>query len=353
MANIKYIPVYLVGSPMLSTKYRYKGKPVNNIENNSENIYPYMLISVYHAMEKTNNFRQEYNISDNVFIFGDSGGFQNMTLGAKLEPLDVLRWQEKNCNAGFIFDNPIFQNDDKNIIETKQVATVNNAFIALNNRTTNMELIAVIQGHSPNFIDSCIDLYEQHGGLSKFDRISIGGLVPIAGNIDLLCKIVIYFIYKVKNYNKPIHFLGISNEKIIYILTYLSKLLDINITFDSSSPFSGARFGDYYLSLKQKVSYNDKNITKRVTTATPLLQQAIKDNEPLWLLGSLSTLHNLIVFEEEYQRINNMDLQELEKHIYPQHKHIIEMTLKYGGRYMRSIYPEVVNDSKQYSIYDF
>jgi queuine/archaeosine tRNA-ribosyltransferase len=112
--------------------------------------YPFMLVSTYFGL-KVPNFRDElkkYDLMDNFLIFGDSGGFQNYSMNANLNPIDVLRWQEKNCDIAATFDYPIGPDDNNNKIKEKQIKTVDNAYMALNNKQTNIKIYAAVQGHS-------------------------------------------------------------------------------------------------------------------------------------------------------------------------------------------------------------
>jgi hypothetical protein len=63
-----------------------------------------MLVSAFYGLKWKDNFRQYYNMPDDFIIIGDSGGFQNMTMNANLDPIEVLRWQEKHCQIGLSFD---------------------------------------------------------------------------------------------------------------------------------------------------------------------------------------------------------------------------------------------------------
>jgi hypothetical protein len=64
--------------------------------------YPYALISYYHWHARRFRFDPE------VFLFGDSGGYSAASVGAKIDPHSVIRWQVTNCVTGPILDIPPF-----------------------------------------------------------------------------------------------------------------------------------------------------------------------------------------------------------------------------------------------------
>ena len=63
--------------------------------------YPNALLSHYHWRAE-----RRLRLADDVFIFGDSGGFSVATQGAFIDPLDAILWQLKHCDVGPILDHP-------------------------------------------------------------------------------------------------------------------------------------------------------------------------------------------------------------------------------------------------------
>lgn len=43
------------------------------------------------------------------FVLGDSGGFSIVSRGASMDPVDVIRWQIRNCTVGVILDVPPYR----------------------------------------------------------------------------------------------------------------------------------------------------------------------------------------------------------------------------------------------------
>jgi hypothetical protein len=67
--------------------------------------YPRILISYFHWN------RTKFVFPEEGYVFGDSGGFSIMSLGANVDPRDVLAWQARSTNAGLILDVPPFADD--------------------------------------------------------------------------------------------------------------------------------------------------------------------------------------------------------------------------------------------------
>jgi len=64
--------------------------------------YPHALISFFHWRSHQRIFTPD------VHIFGDSGGYSIATVGAEIDPIEVMWWQIKNCSTGCILDVPPF-----------------------------------------------------------------------------------------------------------------------------------------------------------------------------------------------------------------------------------------------------
>ena len=76
-------------------------------EKNSFFIYPYIMMSYAHH-SKVDNVRDMYKIPDDYTIYLDSGGFSQYDDDKDFDPIDVLKWHEKNtANVCFSLDNPI------------------------------------------------------------------------------------------------------------------------------------------------------------------------------------------------------------------------------------------------------
>jgi tRNA-guanine family transglycosylase len=359
--NLKYVPANMPGCQMMSN-LKYVPASVGAIHNayksceyipcsssaapgpsgvTEENVfklswweeqsffkYPYMLITAFYGMKWKDNFREFFNIPDDFVIIGDSGGFQNMTMNANLDPIEVLRWQEKHCQIGLTFDLPIM-NDTIEQIKRKQEGTAKNAAIAFNNRKNkNLKLYAVFQGHTINQQNYMEECYNNNIPLNEFDGIAIGGLVPISGNTEKLITVLTLFCYKVKDYNLPVHFFGLSGNKIMPYIMYLSKTFNLHITFDSSSYGAGAirrEFwkgnGDAKINV-MKEHFDTIPCDCPVCNKVKHWKEYQKDGS---LAGGLISLHNL------YQTIKFVETsQNKEPILNPKYKKFIDVMKEFG-----------------------
>jgi tRNA-guanine family transglycosylase len=308
---ITYIPANLPG---IMDHFSNIDKSLNNklfwFLDNSIEKYNYLLISTYYGLQ-FEDFRKRLNIADDVIVYGDSGGFQNFSLNACMDPMQVLRWQEKNCDIGFTFDYPLAITDTKEQIKTKQKGTVDNAYIALNNRINpNLKLYAAIQGHTVDELNFIFDLYEQNKDFDKFDGFGFGGFGSVNKNFDTLFLAIVNMFERTKKYNKPMHFFGISSFKTVSLINYLSKYYKKIITFDSSTFSIGARNRIYYLegkvpfsgiTLNEKTSFKEFPCNCNVCRSFKLSEVV---NEKF--IGVILSYHNFNLMKNKFIMMNEL-----------------------------------------------
>ncbi len=340
MSNINFIPANLPGVPYMNNS-KHKQFKLSWWEENSFYYYPYMLISAFYGIQHK-DFRKKFNISDDFIIIGDSGGFQNMTQNANLNKLNVLRWQEENCQIGLTFDEPILGNDSEKIKLKKQINTVKNAYYALDNKKKkDFKLYAVFQGHSLDEQKTIHDAYKEEGDITKFDGFAIGGMVPIAGNTCLITKILLTFIDNVKQYKKPLHFFGISGNKLLPLLIYLQLKLNIPITFDSSS-FGGGAIRREFLFENNKLFFgrNKNHNLKEIPCNCPVCKLCLiddfesKDSKS----GGLISLHNLykIIYNIEKLKSLSTDINLFKDYIKKNYPEKVNMLIDYIDEYFEN-----------------
>jgi len=321
-------------------------------EENSFFRYPCLLITAFYGMKWKDNFRDFFNIPDDFIIIGDSGGFQNMTQNANLNPIDVLRWQEKHCQIGLTFDLPLMD-DDYKTIKYKQEQTAKNAGIAFNNRQNKkLKLYAVFQGHSLEQQKYMIKCYNDNISLDKFDGIAIGGLVPIACDTERLIIVLTTFCYNIKDYNLPVHFFGLSGNKIAPYIIYLEKVFGLQITFDSSSYGAGAIRREFWKGNGlEKIKVQETNLDK-IPCDCPVCSvvQDWKEYQKNGSLpGGLISLHNL------YQTIQYIEtLKTKSPELNPKYKKFIDIMKGFGPDKAFQILDKIPEEtSTQGTIFDF
>jgi len=258
--------------------------------------YPYLLVSAFYGISEGMNFRELYKIPDDVMLFGDSGGFQIVTMGKYINPIDVLRWQEANCQIGLILDCPpydiapdTFFFGNLKDFDLNMKRTADNTNIAYNNRKTDMKLVGVVQGDNWDRLTKWFNNMNQN-----MDGWSIK---PNPSYEPL--KVAMAGAFAIENFpDKPLHILQVSGINTMAIAVYISKYFKPQVTFDSSSYARGAMGREYLIpfSLSQKLIFgNNGHRVDKLPCMCPVCS-VIKPEE-LWAEGSmpgaLISLHNL------------------------------------------------------------
>lgn len=254
-----------------------------------------MLVSAYYFM-KDPNFREHYKIPrENFNLVIDSGGFQKMSLGGECDKRRVLEWQEKNGDVALSYDTPLGPDDRTSSIRDKQSETAKNAYFMIDEaQKPSVKKYAVFHGRNLSELDNMFSLYKENGDLSKFDGYAIGSLVPVAGNVSLITRILTIFIEKLKEeldsgyktaWHKPIHIFGLSSRNMIPIFAYLSRTYNIDISFDSNSFCNNDLRGDFIVNFEQnksvfldnRNSIKNKRKIKRIPCACPVCKNQLID----------------------------------------------------------------------------
>ncbi|QDP57872.1 MAG: hypothetical protein Unbinned1693contig1002_16 [Prokaryotic dsDNA virus sp.] len=227
-------------------KYGYRH---NLFTKKSVYYYPYFLISAYYGRVVKDITKE---VEEDCYIFGDSGGFQNVTLQANLDPLEILKWQENNCSAGLILDQPPFERIEgsaqfgKCSMKTFNKSlnkTIENAKLALKNRSNpKFKLFGVIQGDDQKrrekWFNAMRDVEKECG---EFD----GWALSPKPSIDIK-EIAQHMILLHNNkIDKPMHVLQVTGFETMAIVAYLSTKFKSYVTVDSSSFSIGRRYGSY------------------------------------------------------------------------------------------------------------
>ncbi len=304
--ELVYIPSILL-SEKLYTSNIHDEQPAS--WNNNIWRYNKILVSAYHAKE-VDNVKEKFNFNDDMFILGDSGGFQVVTLGGNITQKEVIEWQKRNCTAGLILDRPpYYYGGGANFsgTPTKQFfneclnKTYNNAKYAIENKE-DLFLYGVIQGET--YSQMC-EWYEKIHSLEN-DNLKFDGwaLSPKPSNDPV--KIALYGIL-VHEYNisTPIHILQVSSKGGIIVSALLRYQLQRVVTIDSSTSTVSARYGSIINPIHPGAILNIKDLLKNngekgwfcncpICKALDISIDKIKSNEYMKYLN----LHNL------YQIVN-------------------------------------------------
>jgi tRNA-guanine family transglycosylase len=200
--------------------------------------YGIFLVSAYYGL---GNKKHIEGVRDDVFILGDSGGFQQLTLGKNYDRDIVLNWQEENCTAGMIKDYPCLPEDNTETLYKKQELTCTDALWMLDNRKR-VKLYDIYFGNSIKDFERMHSLYQG----ANFDGHALGSLPPIAPNTALILSRILSII-NVVGTDKPIHVLGASGVSTTPVLHYMAHKFKVELTYDSSSFSYGSRRRQYRL----------------------------------------------------------------------------------------------------------
>lgn len=300
-----YIPA--IGREILTV---LKRNPEINIFGD-EGVYSYdfFLISAYYNMNK--NDIQD-GLRDDIFILGDSGGFQQLTLGKNFSRDKVLDWQERNCTAGMIKDYPCLPDDNLSLMNEKQDKTVEDALWMLDNRKEIM-LYSIYFGNEVKDFERMHDLYSG----AEFDGLSLGSLPAIAPKPGLILSRIMYMI-NVVGTKKPIHILGVSNFDLLAAIHYMAHKMKVEITYDSSSYANGSKFRKYRIpfDIKRHVILSNRDRDTCKLTELPCMcpicsnidiDIALSDGS---FAGVLFDLHNLYIILSYVKTLNSLVKEE-------------------------------------------
>jgi hypothetical protein len=99
-----YLPAFGMCSPnsyLLSNQWASSEMSSMDLRlRGTEAFHPYALASYWYWR------RQQFEWEPEHFIFGDSGGFSAMTLGAQIDPRESFSWQIRYCTVGAVLDTP-------------------------------------------------------------------------------------------------------------------------------------------------------------------------------------------------------------------------------------------------------
>lgn len=295
--------------------------------------YPYVLMSAHPGINIW-NFREKYQIGEEVLFLGDSGGFSTITLGIDLDPLHVLRWQEKNCDVGFCLDYPPTKMTSKkkdarkkgvrafsplSFGETVKYLKKNaeNARLAFDKRRTDMELIFCGHGRTEKEL---IEAYKQlkNVGLSPedFDGLAISNKDNRPSTITTQLLFLLDRLPK----GKRLHYFALTGRNILSLLYFAMYYRpDVKFTFDSAAYSRGAIGREYkFFGMKQSIQFSSKPERKTSLKILPCTCPVCRRFEPETLhgstafAGSIISLHNLYRYIEQSYILNSLkDDQEI------------------------------------------
>lgn len=265
---------YIVGAGKLSLCEKEEQEEVEVILNsnhlNEELEQDILFLRVKDVKKKTPN-EYVYDISvpetenfvANGLVAHNSGGFQNYKGDRGLQPLEVLRWQEANCDIGYSLDYPLLSTDELADIRTKNKHTVQNINDMIPKRENyDMDFYACTHGWSKKDI---VDVHKQLpkegingwgiGECSASDDTPIGIMSRIALELSL------------NEERLPMHILGCCSPPLIGFFALIEKYYDITISYDSTAYSNGAMYRWYHLDGQKKDKFRVTSQMEKVSNS--------------------------------------------------------------------------------------
>ena len=227
--------------------------------------HPASMIS-YGLVDDNKHFREDYQIPKDHFLMGDSGGFQNLTMGKGFSPAKVLRWQEANCDAGMILDFPPYKvfsggrqttEGVEDRLEYCMERTMYNADIAMKERQNpDFKLYGVIQGSEWKHLEWW---YKELTKDYDFDGYA---MAPKPASDPM--RVALFGLFALTYTDKPIHFFQCGSFEVIPIMIWMTKYNRL-ITFDNSNYIFTTRKLYHYPFWRNLSKYHQISDTKPTT----------------------------------------------------------------------------------------
>ena len=258
--------------------------------------YDAMLISAFYGM-KWWDYREYFNIPrENFILVADSGGFEQLTQKVRIDPIDVLRWEELNADVGFALDvppkDPITHapaTDINHFISCAEQTQRNTDIMISHRENFKMKFYKVLQGGDKEQLDLW---------WTYIDKFETDGLCTSPQPAQQPLPTALHIGYALLKGIKNLHVLLGTGINVTPVNVYGSTLFDL-YTFDSSSYGQGTMTRDYWLPNNLNESINlGRNGNLKYTNLPcdcPICQNVNADemradgSEP----GALISLHNL------------------------------------------------------------
>ena len=260
------------------------------------------------------DFRENHKIPNDDFTFiSDSSGFQILTGQISfIEPINVLRWMEKNADIGMTLDvppiDPVTLGPLDDIVYFKKCAEKSARYyekMYADRVSTHLQLLKVLQGGNKKELE----LWYKVTNECDFNGFSLSIKPP---SDPMQVALLSSFIHE-KEQPKRVHVLLGTGYDVIPAIIYASKLFE-NITFDSASYLQGAKMRTYSLPIypKMRVDFSTKegnNLKlKKLPCACPICQN-LKPSDLQGegaKIGVALSIHNLGVVKNYIETLTTM-----------------------------------------------
>jgi hypothetical protein len=287
--------------------------------------HPYFLITAGHFYKKM-DARAQFGLEE-VFTFGDSGGFQIASGAIKWDVAirdQILAFLEENSDVAANLDIPPRMSYEGRFQESLDFSYDNFKYFA-NKQQGKTKLLNVLQGNNPSQFNLWYDTVKDF----DFKGWCVGGSRRL---VDFIYTIALFLEKREfeRSNNEFIHMLGISKVSDFFVLSKYQSLINkhyggkIQLMTDSSSPGQFPVFGDIIVGpnfhmqkwdqihVSRDIQYNENDYMPTLYH-TPLTKnwtmKIINDYKQEYY--DRATLQNLLVFNKGFNDIfefTNRDL---------------------------------------------
>ena len=341
-----FTPVFNLNKAILKTDE--KGKDLTWYSENALYKYPYMLVSAFYG-KKHEDMRKDFNIPKDVFIIGDSGGAQLITDATKkINPLEILEWQEKNVNVAIGLDfPPIVLAEEGSMLSGKSltkeeylrrlnITVQNNQLYEQNRENFDIKIYNVLHGRSTDEMKLWYDKVKDF----KFNGWAVS-IKTAPTELPIYLARNACYLYD-KGVRENMHVLGLSGALVVPVIVYLSRFIE-NLTFDSATPTTmGQKFRRYDLGfsmlkdnlfLGTRERKGDRNVKLKELPCTCPVCEHVTVEQMYGTVeqdrsGLLLDLHNMKLFTDYLKMYNSL---------------IVDP--EYYKEFVRKNQPKIVNDA--------
>lgn len=199
----------------------------------------YFMINYLHSMEKKNGSSEirQHTQSDGLnspYIISDSGGFQLLKgLYDFIDPVELVKWYNKNVDIGVILDIPPALADEKTVMKLAEIQA-RNTELMVQHKKPELKLMNVFQGNTLEQRMAVRKIVER----PDIDRMAIGG--TYIDTVFSSINNILHLMLKGQKY-KQYHIFGVSNFiQVVLLIKMAQNGFAENITSDSSTALQKA-----------------------------------------------------------------------------------------------------------------
>lgn len=274
---------------------------INWWSNNSLVSHDSMLLTAWVGLKANwkGSVRDEFNIPKDLYIMGDSGGWQMASLKVNLDPKDVVNFGDTHCDSLMMLDYiPFYITEMKDEIRGSldyftscMDKTAKNAEY-YNKNVQRVKVYNVLQGDDPERMEMWWKKV-----IEPFPWRAISAAPWDTRPLTTTCMLTFLMSKGVKD----AHFLGVGGWSTFPVMIYSTKYIN-QVTYDSKSWIDRAKFRNWTIPFQTSASirfgYVNENIEKleKIPCLCPACSKATPEyyqKDPTAISNNLIGLHHL------------------------------------------------------------